>query len=136
MHKSLEPSANFILIFIWAVVLVSALVLGWPEVVSVVVVTFVLGWFSGMLQAHALTQSANQFRTSETAKEVRSALASTPQGKYSIWLLWGTTVGLLVWVLYINSGNPFILWLAGYAAFSFAREIFALRGVFQLKDFP
>jgi hypothetical protein len=55
-------------------------------------------------------------------------------GKTSIVLKWVNSVGLLIWAMAYAPDMFIGAWLAGVAAFGFARELAALPGVLRLSD--
>ena len=132
MHKSLTPQFNIILLTIWFGVLALSLYFGWPHVSGIAGITFVAGMAAGTLQARALVNSAEKFRISETARQIRSTLVSTRPGKYAILLLWGTVIGVVIWVVVTKPNNPIIFLFSAYAAFALARELFSLKATFIL----
>jgi hypothetical protein len=132
MHKSLTPGFNVILIIIITGVLAIALVLSWRHALMLIYVTVPLGIAAGVAQVRALAANPEGFRSSKTAIEVRRALLSTASGKLSVVLLWGTGVFALIWAIAVNPSNPIIVWLAGQASFSLARECCSLPSLLRL----
>lgn len=105
----------------------------WPQLLIPTAVTFILGIAAGWLQARALTVSSLQFREAKTVAQVRQVMVSTGPGKCSIALLWITGIGIVVWALFSNPGNAFVLWVSAYASFAFARELVALPAIVRLE---
>jgi hypothetical protein len=134
VHKSLTPRFNVTLIAIWLVVLGVALAMAWQRSLLLVCITLSLGVVAGLLQARALSATPDTFRSAGTAMEVRRALVSTLPGKLSIILLWGTGAAALVWAVVADPSNPILIWLAGYASFSVARESCTLPAVLRLSQ--
>ena len=113
-------------------VLAIALAVSWPTAFPLVCVTLPLGILAGASQTRALAANREAFRSSQTALEVRRALVSTRAGKLSVVLLWGTGILALVWAIAVRPSNPVVVWLAGQASFSLARECCSLPALVRL----
>ena len=134
MHKSLTPQSNVLLMSVWAVTLLGASAIAWPATIWLAGMNFALGAIAGCLQAIALRHSAEAFRASQTAMQVREAMMSTSSGKLSIALLWGAAAVAIVWSLTGKSDNPVAVWLSGYASFALARELFSFSAIRRLAQ--
>jgi hypothetical protein len=126
------PRFNALMVAILFGILSLALLISWHKALTLVCVTVPLGLLAGVLQARALAANPGGFRSSETAMDVRRALLSTSAGKLSIVLLWGTGILALVWAVAVNPSNPILIWVAGQASFSLARECCSLPALVRL----
>ena len=132
MHKSLTLRANIVLALLWASSFALALSFTWQQAFPLVFISFAIGVVAGLLQGHALSALTAQFREASTAIEVRRILVSSWHGKVAVALLWVTAIGAFAWAFTLGTNNPFIIWVAAYASFALARELFALPAVFRL----
>jgi hypothetical protein len=132
MHRSLSPVFNVAAIAVWAVVVVSFALAGVQANKPLLLgVGGVLGFVAGLCQLHALREEAPRFLPAKTAVEVRRAMMASRFGRYAIYLLWVSAAILLLCVV-TQPDRRLFSWLAGYAAFSLARDLVALPGCLDI----
>jgi hypothetical protein len=136
MHRTLTPQFNLVYIGLCLLALLLAIFLcSWRESLSLIGITLPLGALAGILRARALDIRQAEFMQAKTTIEVRRALVASLSGTVSIVLLRATFVISLFWIVDSHTQSRFILWLAGFASFSFARGLFALPALLRLNRF-
>jgi hypothetical protein len=119
---------------LWALLLALFLQTTTPVPTIELVVGLLLGLIAGHLQDRALAARPGDFLAAHTAMGVRRAMFGLSTGKTSTVLKWVNSVGLLIWAMAYAPDMFIGAWLAGVAAFGFARELAALPGVLRLSD--
>ena len=133
MHASLSPKPNVILLAAWAAGAVAVSLFA-PTVPSVLLALgAVLGIVLGMLQRLALRESRAALIASQSAMDVRRALAATGSGRAYLYALWGSILLVLATAYALPTGGTHFGAIAGYCALAAVRELITLRETFVLQ---
>jgi hypothetical protein len=131
MHATLRLLPNLGMMAAWLVVAIAAWIMSQPAPLVPVVLGAGFGVVIGFLQARSIRSSARAFQGAATAVDVRRALTSTAHGRRAIQVQWAGALLLLVAAVLIR--NPLGGFVAGYAAFMFARDLVSLNEVIALR---
>jgi hypothetical protein len=133
VHASLSPKSNFILLAAWTVAAVAVSLFA-PEIPSVpLALGAVLGVALGILQRRALRDSRVALIASQSAMDVRRALAATGSGRAYLYALWGSVLLVLAAAYALPTGGTHFGAVAGYCALAAMRELITLRETFVLQ---
>jgi hypothetical protein len=133
MHKSLTPRNNLLLIFVWAAVVIEfAYATANPSKTLIIGAGAVFGLIAGVFQLRALQQSKDQFIAAKTAREVRTAMASSTSGRLATYTLYAAC-GILILIVFTQKEVVGFALIAGYAAFAFVRDSIAFKGCIDLQ---
>ena len=133
MHASLSPRAGATLLAAWTVgaVVVSMIA---PAVPSLLLALgAVLGAALGMMQRRALRESRAALIASQSAMDVRRALATSGMGRAYLYALWSSVLLVLAAAYVLPNGGKHFGALAGYCALAALRELTTLRETFVLQ---
>ena len=134
MHASLSPKLNVMLLPAWIAGAVAVSLIA-PAVPSVLLALgAVLGAALGMLQLRALRESRVALIASQSAMDVRRALAATGSGRAYLYALWGSVPLVLVAAYALPPGGAHFGAIAGYCALTAVRELITLRETFVLQS--
>lgn len=133
MHKSLAPRSNIALALVWVAIVVAGLVMpATPSRLLVIAAGVALGVIAGVLQLRAMEEKKALFLAAASALDVRGAMQASSSGRLAIYSVW--TAGAVVLAISLWQQEGLLLRvLAGYAAFTAARDTIALKGCFSLQ---
>jgi hypothetical protein len=133
VHASLSPTSNVILLAAWSAgtVAVSLVATAVPSVLLALGVA--LGAALGILQWRALRASRAALIASQSAMDVRRALAATGSGRAYLYALWASVLALLAAAYALPTGGAHFGAIAGYCALAAMRELITLRETFVLQ---
>jgi len=133
VHASLSPKINAILLPVWIAGAVSVSLIA-PAVPSVLLALgVVLGAALGMLQRRALRESRAALIASQSAMDVRQALAATGSGRAYLYALYGSVLLVFAAAYAIPLGGTHFGAIAAYFALTAVRELITLRETFVLQ---
>jgi hypothetical protein len=133
MHTSLHPRTNIWLLVIWGVAAAAVTSFASPVPWPFLGFGSVIGVCLGILQLKALRASSSSFLKTRTAMEVRRAFGSSMWGRLYLWSFWVSSIALLGAAIFLLPEQAFVAFFGSYSAFAFARELLALRGIFELQ---
>jgi hypothetical protein len=133
VHASLSPKPNIILLAAWTAGAVAVSLIA-PAVPSVLLAMgAMLGAALGTLQRQALRESRVALIASQSAMDVRRALAATGSGRAYLYALWGSVLLVLAAAYALPAGGTHFGAIAGYCALAAVRELITLREAFVLQ---
>jgi len=135
VHASLSPKANVTLLAAWTggAVAVSLFAPAVPSILLALGTVF--GVALGMLQRRALREARSALIASQSAMDVRRALAATGSGRAYLYALWGSVLFDLIAAYALPSGGTHFGAIAGYCALAAVRELITLRESIVLRAF-
>ncbi len=136
MHSSLKRSTSLTIQAGGGIVVAIFIVLMRQGVVLPIMVGIVAGVVTGLMRRLAIRETAELLSRSRTSKEVRAAVASTPEGRISVGLIWIGVAAIAVITKLGGDQAFFYRFLAGFMALLVARESMAfsaLRDVERLE---
>lgn len=133
MHASLSPKPNVLLLAAWTAGAVAVSLFA-PVVPSVLLVLgAVVGAALGMLQRRALREARVALIASQSAMDVRRALAATGSGRTYLYALWGAVLLVVAAAYTLPTGGTHFGAIAGYCTLAAVREVITLRETFVLQ---
>jgi len=133
MHASLSPRASAILLGVWTAGAVAVSLIAPAVPWTLLAVGIILGVGLGVLQLRALRESRAALIASQTASEVRRALAATGAGRAYLYALWGSVLPIIAVAYALSTGGKYFGALAGYCALAAVREVVSLREAVVLQ---
>jgi hypothetical protein len=133
VHASLLPRTNVILLSAWIAGAVVVSLHASVVPLATLALGAVLGAALGLLQRRALRESRVALIASQSAMDVRRALASTGSGRTYLYALWGSVLLVLVAAYALPTGGSHFGAVAGYCALAGMRELITLRESFVLQ---
>jgi hypothetical protein len=133
VHASLSPKHNAFLLAAWTVGTVTVALVAPAIPAALLALGVVLGAVLGMLQLRALREARIALIASQSAMDVRRALAATGSGRTYLFALWGSVFLIVVAAYVLPSGGKYLGAIAGYCALAAARELTTLRETFVLQ---
>lgn len=135
-HASLSPKTNFLLIFVWAAIATTLLLVIEPHIpLTLAVSGGVLGLGCGLMQHLSFAQAKSSFVRASSLMDVRRAFTSTGWGRRYIYWLYFCKFTLIV-LAFILIGSPFLQvvlgYLTAYTSLMFVREVVTLRDTVTL----
>ena len=135
-HTTLSPRTNLLLIFIWAIVIVSAFVVVQPRLpFTLAIAGGLCGALAGVMQHLSIRRDPRGFLAASSLMGVRRALTNTAWGKrYIAWLYFSKFALVLITFLLIRKPLPQALfgYLTAYFSLMLVRDIITLRDTFAL----
>ncbi len=134
MHSSLKPKTNIVLLVVWAALAAVTGAALTPASIVILGVGAFLGCVAGLVQYRALKMAGPTLVDANSLIQVRKALASSLWGKGYLYLFWGSVAVLLALGLWKFEKEILLVFLAGYSAMAFTRELVTLPAVFSLRS--
>jgi len=137
MHSSLKRARSLTIQAGGGIVVAIFIVLMRHGVVLPIMVGIVAGVVTGLMRRLAIRETAELLGRSRTSKDVRAAIASTPEGRISVGLIWIGVAAIAVITKLGGDQAFFYRFLAGFMALLVARESMAysaLRDVQQAAE--
>ena len=134
MHSSLKPKTNIVLLVVWAALAVVTGAALTPASMVILGVGAFLGCVAGLVQHRALKLAGPRLLKAKSLVEVRTALSFSLWGKSYLYLFWSSVAVLLVLGLWKFEKEITFVFLAGYSALAFMRELVTLPAVFSLRS--
>ena len=125
MHSSLKRSTSLTIQAGGGIVVAIFIVLMRQGVVLPIMVGIVAGVVTGLMRRLAIRETAELLGRSRTSKDVRAAIASTPEGRISVGLIWIGVAAIAVITKLGGDQAFFYRFLAGFMALLVARESMA-----------
>jgi hypothetical protein len=133
VHASLSPKPNVVLLAAWIAGAVAASLFAPAVPLVFLALGAVFGAALGLLQRRALRQSRVALIASQSAMDVRRALAATGSGRAYLYSLWASVPFVFAAAYSIPTGGAHFRAIAGYCALAAVREIITLRETFVLQ---
>jgi len=133
VHASLSPKPNVILLAAWTAGTVAVSLFAPAVPLVLLALGAVLGVALGMLQRRALRESRVALIASQSAMDVRRALAATGAGRAYLYALWGSVLLLFAAAYALPTGGIHFGAIAGYCVLAAVRELITLRETFVLQ---
>jgi hypothetical protein len=133
VHASFSPKPNVILLAAWAAGIIAVSLIAPAIPSALLALGAVLGAALGMLQRRALRESRAALIVSQSAMDVRRALAATGSGRAYLYALWGSVLLVLAAAYALPTGGTGFGAIAGYCALAAVRELITLRETFVLQ---
>jgi hypothetical protein len=134
MHSSLKPKTNIVLLVVWATLAVVTGAASTPTSMVILGVGAFLGCVVGLVQHRALKLAGPELVKANSLIEVRKALSFSLWGKSYLYLFWSSVVVLLALGLWKFEKEILFVFLAGYSALAFTRELVTLPAIFSLRS--
>jgi hypothetical protein len=133
VHASLSPKSNAILLAAWTAGAVAVSLIAPAVPWLLLALGAVLGAVVGMMQRQALRESRAGLIASQSAMDVRRALAASGSGRTYLYALWGSALLLVAAAYAIPQGGKYFGGFAGYFALAAIRELVTLRETLLLQ---
>ena len=133
MHASLSPKPNVLLLAVWTAGAVAVSFFAPVVPMELLALGAVVGASLGMMQRRALREARIALIASQSAMDVRRALAATGAGRKYLYALWGAVLLVVAAAYALPSGGTHFGAIAGYCTIAAVRELITLRETFVLQ---
>jgi hypothetical protein len=132
VHASLSPKPNIVLLVVWTAGAVAVSLFAPVLPLILLAMGAIFGATLGLMQRRALRESRIALIASQSAMDVRRALAGTGAGRAYLYGLWGAVFLIFVAAYTLPAGGKHFGSFAGYFALAAVRELITLRETFIL----
>jgi hypothetical protein len=133
MHASLAPIPNIIMVAAWIAGIVAVSFIAPQVPLALLAFGVLFGAALGILQRRAIRASRVALIASQSAMDVRRALAATGSGRAYLYALWGSVLMIVAAAYALPAGGDHFGAIAGYLALASVRELITLREAFVLE---